>query len=610
MSATFAQPNGETCAASIDPITAEIIRHRLVAIPNLVDRNITRTAFSPVISEYKDYAVGIVDVEGRLISQCKGGITIFVANALGTAVRDGIATYGLDRIEPGDVLITNHAGTMGQHLNNVVMYTPVFLDEDPSQPHAFMAVVMHWIDVGGAIVGSAVSNTTSEIYQEGIQFRSVKLHRRGEPIEEVYRIIEYNTRFPRMLLGDLHAQLAGCLQGRDMLSALYRQYGIDAIRRATDILWDQAERAARRAVAAMPNGEYRASSFLDNDGNNLDRNIPIEVIVRIEGEEITVDFSGIAEQMRGPLNAGRNGGAVAAARVACKYLLTPNEPASEGDFRPLKVVIPDGKFLSARADAGMGGSGSTLPTVIDTIFKALAPAAPDRVSAAHHGTYGIHMLFGRDPQTGDIFKQSDTATGGWGAGRDRDGGGPFRSLIHADTQGVPVEMQEAMNPFLLESVKLRTDSGGAGTFRGGLGVEKVYAPNIPMELHASFERSQCPPWGLDRGLPGKVGDAEVVRDGVGMGTITKGTVEVRVGDKVLVRTGGGGGYGHPLARDPERVRRDVAYGYVSQEAARNTFGVAISEAGDVLKAETLELRRSMRSACGDRAVHHETGDAQ
>ncbi len=575
-----------------DRITSEVIRQRLIAIPNIVDRNITRTAFSPIVAEYKDYAVGIVDIKGRLISQCKGGITIFVANALGTAVLDGIETYGIERIKQGDILITNHAGTMGQHLNNVVMYTPVFVPEKPELPVAFMAVVMHWVDVGGAIVGSAVSNTTTEIWQEGLQLRSVKLHDAGRPIEEMYRVIEYNTRFPRMVLGDLNAQLAGCLQGRDMMVQVYADYGIEAVETAVSLLWDQSEAATRRAIRSIANGVYRASSFLDDDGIRKGAPIPIDISVIVEDERIVIDFSNIAPQMRGPLNAGRNGGAVAAARVACKYLLTPNEPANEGAFRPLDIVIPDGKFLSARPDAAMGGSGSMLPTVIDTIFAALAPAAPDRVAAAHHGTYGIHMFFGRDPETGELFKQSDTATGGWGANCDRDGNGPFRSLVHADTHGVPVEMQEAMNPFRIDSVALRCDSGGAGKYRGGPGIEKIYTPLTQMQINVSFERTQCPPWGLQGGQPGQVGWVEIHRDSHVIGPLAKATEDILLNDRVRVLTGGGGGFGNPATRDPHSVARDIAFGYVSAKAGREIYGVELTSAGDVDEIATSRLRAS------------------
>lgn len=191
------------CGTGIDPITLEIIRQLLQAIPDEVETDLTRTAFSPLVYEYKDYAVGIVDAEGRLITQSRGGIPIFLANVLGLAVLDGLAIYGRDNIHPGDVLITNHCGTMGQHLNNVVMYAPVFDPGDATRIVAFMCVLVHWTDVGGRYVGSSASNDTTEIFQEGIQFRSVKLRNRGEPAAEMYRMIEYNTRFPEMVLGDV-----------------------------------------------------------------------------------------------------------------------------------------------------------------------------------------------------------------------------------------------------------------------------------------------------------------------------------------------------------------------------------------------------------------------
>src|ERR1039457_6938117 len=180
---------------SVDPIALEIIRHSLLAIPNHIDKNIARTAFSPLIYEYKDYAVGILDADARLISQGKGSLPIFVANALGVAVADGIEIYGKENILPGDVIITNHAGTLGQHLNNVVMYTPIHIGPN-LELFGFMAVLAHWIDIGGGVVGSFLRTDSSDIYQEGIQFRTVKLQSRGKPVQDIYRIINTNTRFP------------------------------------------------------------------------------------------------------------------------------------------------------------------------------------------------------------------------------------------------------------------------------------------------------------------------------------------------------------------------------------------------------------------------------
>ena len=253
-----------------DPITLEIIRHDLVSIPNQIDKNITRTAFSPLINEYKDYAVGIVDAEGRLISQSRGSLLIFVANALGTAVRDGIALHGAQTLVDGDVLISNHAGTLGQHLNNVVMYTPIRVGAE-RRLAGFFCVLMHWIDVGGSMVGSCTSTTTTEIFQEGIQFRSVRLFRAGERLPDMFRMIEYNTRFPDMLMGDVEAQIAGCFMGRDMVAAIADKHGLPTLEAAVHAMWDDAEAASRAAIRAAKPGVYEAFAFLDNDGLNLDK---------------------------------------------------------------------------------------------------------------------------------------------------------------------------------------------------------------------------------------------------------------------------------------------------------------------------------------------------
>ena len=351
---TIAQRQTAQSASTLNPITAEIVRHALLSIPNQIDANIMRTAFSPLIYEYKDFAVGIVDAEGKLICQAKGGIPLFVANALGVAVRDGLTVHGADGIEDGDLLITNHAGTMGQHLNNVVMYTPIFAGPDKRDLFGFMAVLVHWIDIGGITVGSFLSSDTTSVFQEGIQYRSVKLWSRGKPQKDIYSIVQTNTRFPHMLMGDLESQIAGCLLGRTKVAEVIGKYGLDTVRASVEAMWDRSEASTRKALREIPDGTYEAESFIDNDGVELDRRVPVRVVVHVAGDEMTVDFSGVAEQARGPINSGREGGAVAAARIALKYLAMPDEPPNDGCFRPLHVLIPDGKFISAGADAPLG----------------------------------------------------------------------------------------------------------------------------------------------------------------------------------------------------------------------------------------------------------------
>lgn len=576
----------------IDPITLEVIKHDLVSIPNQIDKNIIRTAFSSFISEYKDYSVGIVDPDGALISQSRGSLAIFVANALGTAVRDGLLVYGREQLRTGDIVISNHAGTLGQHLNNVVMYTPVRIGPD-EELIAFFCVLMHWIDIGGSMVGSCTSTTSTEIFQEGLQLRTVKLYDRGRRIGELFRVVEYNTRFPEMLMGDIEAQIGGCVMGRRMVEEIAIKHGSGNFRAAVESMWDHAAAGVRAMLRDAPDGEYRAYSFLDNDGVNLDEPIPVGVRVRIEGERITVDFSEVSEQRPGPFNAGRNGGAVAAARIAMKYLFSPGEPVNEGDFRALTVEIPDGKFISATGATALGSSGNMIPTVVDTLLRALADALPDRAAAAHHGTYGVHAFHGNSPYTGRPFYNLDTICGGWGASAQMDGYGPSRSNAHGDTSNVPVEMQEAFCPYLFDSYAMRPDSGGPGRFRGGLGVEKVYRITAPCRLNLKIERTKCPPWGLRGGRSGAVSDVEIRRAGGDVLRVLKGDHALGPGDVVVVLSAGGGGFGPPWEREAWRVCEDVHLGYVSCDAARKEYGVVIRADGTADEAETAQLRSAM-----------------
>src|SRR5215472_5886263 len=256
-------------APALDPVTVEVIRRRLMAIADEVDVNITRTAFNPYIYEYKDYAVGIVDHRGDLICQCTAAMPVFVADVMRAAIQDGLDIYGADDLHEGDIVVNNYAGVIGQHLNNMAMYTPIRAPDAQGRSTliGFMVVVMHWIDVGGRDVGST-SKFATDIFQEGIQFRTVKLRARGEPVREIYRMIEHNTRFPDEMMGDINSQIGGCLMGRDSVAELVGRYGVGTFRTALDTIWDQSEAEARAAIRAIPDGIYKAEAFLDNDGLN------------------------------------------------------------------------------------------------------------------------------------------------------------------------------------------------------------------------------------------------------------------------------------------------------------------------------------------------------
>ncbi len=578
----------------LDPITLEVIRQDLVSIPNQIDKNIVRTAFSAFISEYKDYSVGIVDVNGESISQSRGSLAIFVANALGTAVRDGLKLYGKENIRQGDVFISNHAGTLGQHLNNVVMYTPIHVGPN-NELIAFFCVLMHWIDIGGMMVGSCSSTVATEIFQEGLHLRTVRIVDEGRRNEELFRVIQYNTRFPDMLMGDIDAQLGGCEMGRQLVTELAEKYGVLAFQGAIRQMWGHSDALVRSALAEAIPGEYEAYSFLDNDGVNLDKIVPVAVKVIVDKDRVTVDFSGVSEQLSGPFNAGRNGGAIAAARIAMKYMFSPGQPVNEGDFRALEVVIPDGKFISAVGNCALGSSGNMIPTVVDTVMHALSKALPDRAAAAHHGTYGVHAIHGVDPLTDKHFYHLDTICGGWGATTTMDGYGPSRSNVHGDTGNVPIEMQEINFPYRLEFYALRQDSGGAGRFRGGLGMVKSYLVEGPCRINLKIDRTKCRAWGLDGGLEGVPSEIEINRVSGLVERPLKGDHPLSAGDRVIVKTAGGGGYGSPRERDPHLVAQDVRCGYVSVESAREDYGVVLMSSGEIDEEATAHIRSTQDS---------------
>jgi N-methylhydantoinase B len=559
---------------ALDPITLEVIRHGLVSITNQIDANIKRTAFSPYIYEYNDFAVGLVGADGQLIAQCTGGMPPFVADSVGMAVRDGLSIYGKARLHHGDVVLCNHAAVQGQHLNNTVMYTPIYAGAERATLIGFFAINVHWIEIGG------IQTNSTDIFMEGLQLRSIKLWSKGEPIEEVYRIIENNTRMPNELLGDIAAQLAGCLLGRDLTADIANKYGIAAFNGAVERILDQSEAAARSFIRAMPDGIYRYDTWLDNDRSGSDEPVPIKVKVIVEGDQLTVDFSDIAAQAKGAINSGYYGGGQTIARVAFKYLMGADEMANEGTFRPIKLVLPPGKLISADPTAPMFMYPTPFPTVIDAVIKALEQALPHRVPGGHFGTHSGVRFYGRRAD-GSFFDTHDSGHGGWGACATHDGAGPFRTMAHGDTRIIPLELQEALMPFRIEEFSLREDSAGAGQFRGGLGFRKRYRILRPCLLGTNLDRTKFPPWGVQGGKEAKPGRFMLTK----LGSTTEQSVEkenayrLEPGDVVCVETGGGGGYGPPTERALDAIQRDLDAGYITAQAAIRDYDVRIDRDG-------------------------------
>ena len=563
----------------VDPVTLEVMRHAFISITDQIDANITRTAFSPYIYEYKDYAVGITTAVGELISTSTGGMPVFVADSVGMAVRDGLAIYGRERLHHGDVIVCNHAAIQGQHLNNTVMYTPIFAGKDKASLIGFFAINVHWIDIGGLSVG-AMSFESTDIFMEGLQLRTVKLWSKGEPVEDIYRIIECNTRFPQELMGDIAAQVGGCLLGRDMVAALADKYSIATFHRAVETIFDQSEAATREKIRAVPDGSYEAEAFLDDDGIS-DEHIPIKVRVVVAGDEMTIDYSDMAKQVPSCINSGAFGGGRTTARLAFKYLIAAGEMANEGTYRPLKLILPEGTLLSASPTAAMALYPMPFPTVIDVIIKALENVLPQQVTGAHFGSYSSLRLLGRR-DNGALWSCNDSGHGGWGACATHDGAGPFRTMAHGDTRIIPVELQEALYPIRIEEFTLRQDCGGAGKHRGGMGFRKRYRILAACEMFANLDRIACPPWGVRGGKNAQPGQITVEKAGGGTETLYKSEdYRLEAGDVMVMETGGGGGYGNPAERPLERVQSDVTRGYITGEAAERDYGVTVDSRGTV-----------------------------
>ena len=559
-------------AEATDPVTAEIIRNALIAITDEMKTNLMRTAYNPIIYEALDYTVGLFDAQGNTIS-IGLGLPMFI-RGLSDAIKAKLAFYGADGIEPEDILLTNDAYIMGSHLNHMIFTLPIFHD---GELVAFASSMAHWQDVGGTLGGQ-----TRDIYSEGLQLPIVKIFKRGVQDPELTEIIRSNVRLPELAMGDFRAQVAAIRTGQRRANALFERYGKDAVLASIRNIYDQSERLARAAVKTIPDGTYEAESFMDDDGVGSDP-VPIKVRVVVSGETMTIDLSEVSRQVAGYFNSGATAGR-SAAQVAFKCLTTPRlYPINDGSFRPLSVILPPGRVVSALKPAAMR-QWMTIPmTVVDTIFKALAPAIPERVIAGHHADLCSTNVFGTDPRNGRFYVASvGLPGGGWGAKHDSDGVSATVCINDGDTHNSPVEATEVKLPILIERYALRPDSGGAGRHRGGLGVSRRMRALAPVNVVTRMERTKCAPWGLQKGLAGLPNRIRIERaDGTAVDP-PNGKLQATLlapHDVLVVESGGGGGFGDPRERSRDAVRSDVRRGYVTREAALRDYGMTEEELG-------------------------------
>jgi len=552
-----------------DPVVTEIVRNGVIAVTEEMKTNLMRTAYNIIIYEALDFTTGLFTTKGETIS-IGIGLPMFI-RGMAETVKAKIRHFGLKAMKPGDIYVTNDAYLTGSHLNHVTLTLPIF---HKGELVAFSCCMAHWLDIGGQLGGMS-----TEIYQEGLQIPIMKLHDRGTVNETLTAIIRQNVRIPTRAMGDLRAQVTAVKTGERRFLELVNRYGRDAVAASIAAIMDNAEAMARERTRSIPDGVYEAESYMDDDGVEIGKPVPIKVKVIVKGDEMTIDLSEVSKQVRGFYNSGITTGH-ACSQVAYKCLTSPTDyPINDGSFRSLKVIVPPGRVVSATRPAPMRYWMTYPMTIIDTVFKALSKAIPDRVIAGHHADLVLSSLHGINPRTNEFFIANfGPLGGGWGAKRSEDGVGGTVSMNDGDTHNSPNEQSEVKFPLVVERYALVPDSGGAGRYRGGLGVERVVRARTNMVFNTQIERAHCRPWGLEGGLEGTGNSVGLRRDGVWKTDYPNGkvfTTPLRPGDAYRIRSGGGGGYGDPHERPATLVAEDVRQGYVSAEVAREHYGVVV-----------------------------------
>ena len=562
--------------ATIDPITTEIIRNAFNAIANDMNAALIRSAFTPIIYEGKDCSVALLDAEGNVLGQSLG-LPLFLGN-LETCAKLVADCHGWDNFAEGDVFYMNDSYMTGTHLNDSTIIMPIFWN---GQLIGFAASRAHWLDVGAKDPGSPVDST--EIFQEGMRWGPTRLYEGGKPRDDVIDLLRRNSRFGDALIGDLNAQIAAGRTGERRLRSLFEKYGSEVIMAARDEIFRQTEAGERREVRAIPDGRYEASGWLDDDGVGSGK-VPVKVAVTLSKETMTIDLAGSGEQTQGPINCGFTQ-TVAAARVAFKLLVRPDDPVNGGSFRTLSVTAPKNTLFHAQEPAPCAWYFSPLGLLIDLVVKALAPAMPDRAAGAHYGDSMVVTIFGKDSRrNGQRYLMVEPTTGGWGAFAGGDGADSLINNVNGNFKDLPVEIFENKYPVLIRRYGIRCASGGIGRFRGGNGTVRQYVLQDDAQVSLWFERSVTPAWGLFGGEDGKGPDVLIEVPGrKAMRCLKVNSLRLPTGTVITAQTGGGGGYGPASARDPGALLADKADGYVATDQSARYDSQA-----DVISMQTVD----------------------
>ncbi|RME80006.1 MAG: hydantoinase B/oxoprolinase family protein [Caldilineae bacterium] len=557
-----------------DPFTLEIIREQLIAAAEESFIALGRSSQSPIIYEVLDYACAITDHNGDIIAQANG-----VPGFLGTltfAVKAILEKFPPEEMVPGDVFMNNdpYRGG-GNHLSDVALIAPIFYE---GTLVAFAVNKAHWTEVGGMAAGSWTTDST-EIYQEGLQFPAIRLYEGGRIIPSLVDLIAANVRTPEATLGDMFAGVASLRRAEKRVMEICRQYGLAAVQESIRTGLDQGEILARKALAALPKGEYFAEEWMDDDGLT-DTPVYVCVKVTISDDEFIADFTGSSPQVPGPINCTRTR-LQSACRTIFKAITDPSTPVNDGWFRPVKIICPEGTVFTAQRPAPVSTYWETGAYAVDLLWQALFPVLPDRLTAGHHLSVCGTLIAGFNEE-GERFILVEPQAGGWGAGATKDGENGLVPVGDGETYVIPVEVCETRYPILVEQYSFNETSAGHGRYRGGLGLIRDYRLLAEeAQLTTTFGRHKYPPWGANGGGHGSLNGVEVFTPGREEPVLWKGKIAryvLKKGDLARLITAVGGGYGHPHQRPVEEVIADVKNGYVSLQTAVEIYGVELDPA--------------------------------
>jgi len=572
----------------LNPITVEVINESMISTVREMRANLVATAYSSIIYEAHDFSCVLVDGEGQIIAQEEDNPShIF---PVPWSVKAMFERFGED-IQPGDVFLHNDPYTGGTHLNDIAMIFPVFTD---GELLLFSAVRAHWGDVGGMTPGS-ISGKNTEILHDGIRLPIMRVAEAGRLNDSVLDLMFANMRMPRERRGDFLSTWGSCQVAERRISELMDKFGAATVKASMHTLLDRSERRMRRRIAALEDGEFVYEHFLDPLTLGGEP-IRARVTIKVEGDGLVVDFSGSSAQLEASMNSGA---AVAAtgAFIVLKAFLDPGEPVNHGNFRPIDVRVPEGCFFNARYPASCAGSSEVRHAAISVVLGAIGRAFPDLMCGDIKGTANHVYISGRHPGSGEMFLFYEYPAGGTGGFRGSDGNAAIRNFAEGDFSSIqPAEAIEHESPLLVERCEIRMDSGGAGAHRGGPGLRRdIRLLSEAGSLSVASNKNIIPPFGVNGGLSGAPNTFVVYRDDKALQpSDSPGKVAsfpLCKDDVVSISSSGGGGWGDPLARNPEAVLVDVVNGAISLEASKNVYGVVLRNmAVDPEATDTLRTR--------------------